>query len=52
MSNSNDKSNISISYNNVAYERNEYKIDTWEVNEIMKFMKILMIKENWFTCNL
>ena len=33
MPNLNDKTNIIISYNNIAQERNEYKIDMWEVNK-------------------
>lgn len=41
MQNLNNKSNIAISYNNVAQERNKYKIDTWEVNERIKFMRFL-----------
>lgn len=39
--NQNNKSNIKISYNNIAHKRNEYKNDTWEVSERIKFMELL-----------
>lgn len=41
MLNSNEKLSIPISYNNIAHKRNEYKNDTWEVNERIKFIEVV-----------
>lgn len=38
------KSDIIASYNNIAHERDRYKNDTWEVNERIKFIKLLQRK--------
>jgi ubiquinone/menaquinone biosynthesis C-methylase UbiE len=45
MLNKYDKSNISMSYNNIAHDRNEYKNDTWEVSERIKFMELLKVRK-------